>query len=83
MKRKSTYENDSKSKKPSLGPIYGPGATTSKSTLIKSATDLLPSIPATRIEATASALTAGLSVSVQLRPSHLIVLNYCYRTDRS
>jgi hypothetical protein len=52
--------------KPSLGLIHGPGPETSTSTLI---TDLMPSIPAS--DATASAqVTAGVSVSVQLRPSH-------------
>ena len=67
MKRKGIYENDSKSKKPSLGEIHGPGVASSTST---STTDLMPSIHVN--EATASAqVTAALSVSIQLRSSHL------------
>ena len=50
-----------KSKKPPVGSIHGPGTLTSTST-----TDLMPSIPNT----TASAqVSAGVSVSVQLRTS--------------
>jgi hypothetical protein len=67
---KRSHEKAFKSKIPSLGSIHGPGPATSTSTLITSTTDLMPSIPAS--DATASAqVTAGVSVSVQLRPSHL------------
>ena len=66
MKRKGIYENESKSKKPFLGPIDGSEAPTSSSTLITSTPDLMPSIHAR--DATASAqVTASASVSVQLR----------------
>ena len=55
-----------KSKKPSLDSIHGPGPAISISTLISNTTGLMPSIPAS--DATASAqVTAGVSVSVQLR----------------
>ena len=64
------YRKVFKPKKPSLGPIHVPGPATSTSGLIISTTDLMPSIPAS--DATASAqVTAGVSVSVQLRLSHL------------
>jgi hypothetical protein len=67
---KRIYKKVFKSNKPSLGSIYGPGPATSTSTLITSTTHLMPFIPAS--DATASAqVTAGVSVSVQLRPSHL------------
>ena len=61
---KRIYKKVFKSKKPSLVSIQGHGPT-SISTLITSATDLLPSIPVG--DATASAqVNAGVSVSVQL-----------------
>ena len=64
---KRIYKKIFKSKKPSLGPIHWLGLATSTSTLIASTTG---SIPAS--DATASAeVTAGVSVSVQLRPSQL------------
>jgi hypothetical protein len=67
---KRIYKKFFKSKKPSLGSIHGPGPATSASTLITSTADFMPPIPAS--DATASAqVTAGVSVSVQLRPSHL------------
>jgi hypothetical protein len=68
---KRIYKKVFKSKKTeSLGSIHGLGPATSTSTLITSTTDLIPSIPTG--DATASAqVTAGVSVSVQLRPSHL------------
>jgi hypothetical protein len=61
---KRIYKKVFKSKKSSLGSIHGPGPATSTSTHI---TDLMPAS-----DATASAqVTAGVSVSIQLRPSHL------------
>ena len=73
---KRIYKKVFESKKPSLASNHGPGPATSTSTLITSTTDLVPSIPA--CDATASAqleaqleVTAGVSVSVQLLPSHL------------
>jgi hypothetical protein len=66
-------------KKPSLGSIHEPGPATSISTLAASTTDLMLSIPASD----ATAITSGVSVSGQLPPSHLKVLNHCYRADRS
>jgi hypothetical protein len=64
---KRIYRKVFKSKKASL---HGPEPATSTSTLITSATDLLSSTPT--YDATASAqVTAGVSVSIQLRPSHL------------
>ena len=67
---KRIYKKVFKSEKLSLGSIRGPGPANSTSTLITSSTDLMPSIPAR--DATASAhITAGDTVSVQLRPSHL------------
>jgi hypothetical protein len=69
MKRRSSYEEAFKSKKPSRGPIREPGPATSTSTHITSTTDFTPSIPSDTSHATASAqVTAGGSVSVQLRP---------------
>src|SRR6266446_5860461 len=71
MKRKHSSEKDFKSKKPSLISTHGPGSAT-LTTLITSTTDLIPSISTTGSDATTSALvTAGVSVSVQLRPSLL------------
>ena len=62
-----------KSKKPSLDLRHGPVApvpATLTSTPITITTNLMPFIPAS--DATASAqVTAGVSVSVQLCPSHL------------
>ena len=70
MKRKQSYKEDSKSKKPLLGSIHGSGPATSTSTPITSTTDIMQSIPAG--DATASAqVAAGISVSVQLRQLHL------------
>jgi hypothetical protein len=69
---KRIYKKVFKSKKPSMGSIHGPGPATSTSTLITS-TDLMPSVPATSSDATASAqVSAGVSVSIQLRASHLL-----------
>ena len=69
---KRIYKKVFKSKKPSLGSIHGPGPATSTSTVITSTTDLMPLIPACDSDATVSAqVSAGVSVSVQLRPSHL------------
>jgi hypothetical protein len=66
------YKKVFKSKKPSLGPIRGSGLPTSTSTLITSAADLRPSVPASSCDSDASAqVTADFSVSVQLRPRHL------------
>ena len=73
---KRIYKKVFKSKKPSLGPIHGPGPATSTSTLITRTTDIMPSIPGS--DATTSVhVTAGVSVSVQLRQSYLSVLIYC------
>jgi hypothetical protein len=67
---KHIYKKVFKSKKASLGSIHGREPVTSTSAIITSANDLLPSTPT--YDATASAqVTAGDSVSVQLRPSHL------------
>ena len=67
---KRFYKKVFKSDKPSLGSIHGPGPATSTSTLITSIDDLMPSIHAS--DATASTqVTAGVSVNVQLRPSHV------------
>ena len=67
---KRIYKKVFKSKKRSLGSIHGSEPETSTSTHITSTADLMPSIPA--CDATASAqVTTGVSVSVQLRPSHL------------
>ena len=73
-----------KSKKSSRGTIHGLGPATSTSTSI-GPTDLMLSIPACTSETdgtTSAQVAAGVSVSVQLRPSHLYVLTYCYRADR-
>jgi hypothetical protein len=87
MKRTGIYKILFKSKKPSLGSILAPGLATSTSTNITSSTtgtDLMVSIPACDHDSTTRVqVTAGVSVSVQFRPSHLKVLNYCYREDRS
>ena len=63
------------SKKPSLGSVLrasgpGPATSTSTLTLTTSSTDLTPSGPACNTTA-ATQVTAGVSVSVQLRLSHL------------
>ena len=70
---KRLYRKVFKSKKPSLGSIHEPGTATLTSTIITSTTDLMPSIPASDATATSASaqVTAGLSVSVQLHPSHL------------
>ena len=82
MKRNHSYEEVFKSKRPSLGSIHGAGPATSTSTLITSTTDNMPPIPASDVTASAQ-VAAGVSVSVQLCQSHLRVLTYCYRADRS
>ena len=66
---KRIYRKVFGSKKSFLGSIRGPGPATSTSTLITSNTDLIRSIPAS--DAAASTQVTGVSVSVQLRPSHL------------
>jgi hypothetical protein len=59
-------------KNTSLGSKHGPGQASSTSTLITSTTDLMPPVPACDSDATVSAqVIAGVSVSVQLRSSHL------------
>jgi hypothetical protein len=63
---KRIFKKVFKSKKLSLRSIHGPGPATSTSTPITSSTDLMPSIPAASAQ-----VTAGVSVSVQLRPLHL------------
>ena len=73
-----------KSKKLSLGSVHelGPATLTSTST---GPTDLMLSIPGCDSEsdkATGAQVADGVSVSVQLHPSHLYVLTYCYRADR-
>jgi hypothetical protein len=73
---KRIYKKVFKFKKPSLGSIDEPGPVTSTSTLAlitsTTGTDLIPSIPAGGATALASAqVTSGVSVSVQLRQSHL------------
>jgi len=72
---KRFYKKVVKSKKPSRS-IHEPGPATSTltdSTLMTSAGGLMPSFPACDSDATASAQVtgAGVSVSLQLRPSHL------------
>ena len=64
---KRIYRKVFKSEKPSLGSIHGPGLATSTSTLKTSTTEFMPSIPASD----ATAVTAGVSVSVQLYSLHL------------
>ena len=62
-----------KPKKPSPGSIHGPGPVTSTSSST-GATDLMLSIPACNSESdgtTSTQVAAGISVSVQLRLSHL------------
>ena len=67
---KRFYKKVFKSNKPSLGSIHRSGPTTSTSTILTSTADLLTSIPTTSSDVTASAeVTAGVSVSVQLRAS--------------
>jgi hypothetical protein len=72
---KRIYKKHFKSKKPSLGSssIHKPGPATLTSTSTGT-TDLMPSILACESDATASAQVtgAGVSVSVQLRQSHLL-----------
>ena len=81
MKQNHSYEEVFKSKRPSLG---GATPATLTLTLITSTTNILPPIPASDATASASAqVAAGVSVSVQLCQSHLRVLIYCYRADRS
>ena len=81
---KRIFKKVFKSKEPSLGSIHGPGSPTPTSTLTTSTIDLIPSIPARYSDAAPSAqVTAGVSVSVQLCPSHLKVLTYCFRAERS
>jgi hypothetical protein len=68
---KRIYKKVFNSKKPSLGPIRGPGIATSTSTLITSAADLIRPAPASSCDSDASAkVTADFNVSVQLRPYH-------------
>ena len=68
---KRLYKKVFKSKKPSLG-SHGHGPATSTLTLITNTTDLMPSIHASDVTASHGAqVTAGVSVSVQLRPSHV------------
>ena len=69
---KHIYKKVFKSKRPSLGSTHGPGpaTSTSTSTLLTRAADTIPSIPVQVGDMTASAqVTAGISVSFQLRPS--------------
>jgi hypothetical protein len=69
---KRFYKEVFKSKKPSTGPIRGPVLANLTSTLISSAADLRPSVPATSCDSDASAqVTADFNVSVQLRPYRL------------
>ena len=68
---KRFYKKLFRSNKPSRDSIHGPGpatSTTSTSTLITSTADLMPSLPTNDAPASAH-ITAGVSVSVQLRPS--------------
>ena len=58
-----------KSKKAPLGLTHGPEPGTSTSTLITSTADPLSSTPTSDAIASAQVI-AGVSVSVQLRPSH-------------
>ena len=72
MKRKHSSEKDSKSKKPSLGLIHGPGPVNSSSTLITSTSDLMPSIPAgDSVSGATASSQVSVNVSDQLCPSHL------------
>ena len=67
---KRIFKKVFKSKKPSLGSVHGPGPATSISTFITS-NDLIPQVYIPASDATASAqVTAGVSVSVLLRPSY-------------
>jgi hypothetical protein len=69
MKRKE--EKVFKSENPYRRSMDGPGPATSTSTSTGT-TDFMPSIPACDSDATSSAhVIAGVSVSVQLHPSHL------------
>ena len=83
MKLTSKKENVFESKDPSQGLMHGLGRATSLSTST-GITDLMPSVPACDPDTTATQVQAatGVSVSVQLRLSHLQVLTYCYRADR-
>ena len=68
---KRIYNKVYKSKKSSLGSIHAPAPATLTPTSTGNF-DLISSIPACDSNATASAqVTAGVSVSVQLRPAHL------------
>ena len=67
---KRIFKKVFKSKKPSLGSIHGPEPATLTSTPMRSTTDLMPFIPTGDVIADTQA-TAGVSVSVQLRSSHL------------
>ena len=77
---KRFYKKVFKSKKPSLVPIHEPGPATSPSTLITRNTDLMPSILATSNPIASAEVTAGVNVSVRLRPSHLNRLNVIKQT---
>ena len=71
---KSIYKKVFKSKIPPLGSIHGPRTATSTSMLITGTSDLMPSIPAS--DATTSVqVAADVTVSVQLRQSHLKSIN--------
>ena len=72
MKRTSKKENVFESKDPSQGLMHGPGGATSISTST-GITDLIPTVPACDPDETATQVqtTDDVSVSVQLRPSHL------------
>ena len=72
---KRIYKSVFKSKKPSQSSIHGPGPATSTSTSTGT-TDLIPSIPSFDSVGTASTqVNAGVSVRVQLRPSHLLSID--------
>ena len=62
---KRLYNRVFKTKKLLLGSMHGPDLATSTSTLIRSATDIMSSIPGSDAIASAQ-VTAGVSVSVQL-----------------
>ena len=65
---KRFYKKVFRSKRPSLGSIHRPDEpATSTSTLITGTADLMPSIPTSDATATTQ-VTAGVIVSVQLRP---------------
>ena len=71
---KKIFKKVFKSKNPSLVSIHEPGPATSPSTLITSTTDLMPSVLATRDPIASTEVTAGVNVSVRLRPSLYKVL---------